>query len=600
MTHPNRNARWGHVLIEELAAAGLAGLCVSPGSRSTPLTVAASDHEDLRVFSHLDERSSAFFALGRARRLGAPVGLLCTSGTAAANYHPAVLEASNARVPLVVLTADRPPELRDSGANQTADQVKLYGDAVRWFRDLPEPDTTDRTLRRLRVDAARAVSTATGTPAGPVHLNVPFRKPLEPVAVPGDEPEDPDGVGATGRDGSFVESETGSRALPDAAVDRLADRIADASRVVLVAGPAGPPGAAPPSLADLGRITGAPILADPLSGARFGIPGASDSHDPPFVCGGFDAYLGTDAVEDWPEPDVVLRIGASPTSKPLRTYLAASDAHQVLIDPAGGWREAEFAVAEHVVADEAPTLAALTETLSDRGVDPKGRDRTDYRERFEAAERAHWSILEGSMERERLEGGVVPAVLDAMPDPSTLFASNSMPVRDVDRFARPDERSITVLANRGVSGIDGVTSTALGAASATDDPLVAIVGDLAFYHDMNGLLAAGRCEVDATIVLVNNDGGGIFHALPIEQFEPPFTEAFKTPHGLSFDPTEALYDLEFTRVDDLSALTETCRGAIGDGRLDVIEIAFDAEASHRTREALTAELDAALSADDSS
>src|SRR6056297_84733 len=187
---PNRNTLWARTLVAELAAAGVEGVCIAPGSRSTPLTVAFAEHPDIRVFSHLDERSAAFFALGRAKRTGKPTPLVCTSGTAAANFHPAVIEANQARVPMLVLTADRPPELRDSGANQTIDQQKLYGDAVRWYADLPEPEPEARKLRSFRTTAARALAESTGTPPGPVHLNVPFRKPLEPVEVPGDVPED--------------------------------------------------------------------------------------------------------------------------------------------------------------------------------------------------------------------------------------------------------------------------------------------------------------------------------------------------------------------------------------------------------------------------
>jgi len=618
MTAPNRNALWAEILIEELATAGLESVCLTPGSRSTPLTVAAHDHDDLRTFSHLDERSSAFFALGRARYTGEPVGLVCTSGTAAANFHPAVLEADEGRVPLVLLTADRPAELRDSGANQTTDQTKLYGGAVRWYRELADPEPDDRKLRRLRVDAARAVGAATGTPPGPVHLNVPFRKPLEPVEVPGDVPEDLAGLGADGRPDGFVSLESGRVEPPADAVDGIASAMVEHEPVLLVAGPSDPPPADGSSLAALARATGAPLLADPLSGARFGHApparrGDSPVADLPLVCGGYDAYLDTDAVEAWPEPEVVVRTGASPTSKSLRRYLAGTAARQVLIDPAGDWREAEFVASDLVAAAPGPTALALADAVRERGIDPDAAGRADYRERFVDAEAAHWSIVEdlreagsegkeagvstsgsGRGEPAPFEGAVVPAVLDALPDGGTLFASNSTPVRDLDRFGAPREAPLVALGNRGVSGIDGITSTVLGAASASDGPLVAIVGDLAYYHDANGLLAAARCGVDATIVLVNNDGGGIFHRLPIESFDPPFTAAFKTPHGLSFDATAELYDLSFQGAADVPALAAACERAVGREGLDVIEVRSDAGESQRRREGLVRALDAAL------
>jgi len=599
MSYPNRNTLWAETLIEELVAGGVDAICVAPGSRSTPLTVAAAEHPDLRVFSHLDERSAAYFALGRARRTGEPTPLICTSGTAAANFHPAVIEANQARVPMLLLTADRPPELRDSGANQTIDQEKLYGDAVRWYRDLPEPEPTGRKLRRLRTDAARALAEATGVPAGPVHLNVPFRKPLEPTGVPGDVPDDlaeREPLGAEGRDGPYVRTTGGRPTLNDAALERLADELAGAERPLIVAGPTDPmtasdataPGVAPDAVSRLASELAAPILADPLSGLRFG------SHaDAAPVLGGYDGYLDDRVVGDWPDPDVIVRFGASPTSKPLRNYLRDADAPQILVDPAGEWREATFTATDVVAADPERTIRGLADRLSADAAAASG-DVTEaanaWRDRWLAAERDYWAAFEelddDPGDDELYEGSVVAAAVERAPDPATVFVSNSMPVRDLDRFGRPREADLSVLANRGASGIDGIASTALGAGSATDDPLVLVTGDLAYYHDMNGLLAVARCGVDATIVLINNDGGGIFHLLPIEAFDPPFTEQFKTPHGLDFAPTGELYGLEFSRVETLAAFRDAYDASLAAAGTQVIEFRIDGEASHRTREAI--------------
>ncbi|ELK45625.1 2-succinyl-6-hydroxy-2,4-cyclohexadiene-1-carboxylate synthase, partial [Haloferax sp. BAB-2207] len=243
MTAPNRNALWARTFADELARTGIDAVCIAPGSRSTPLTEAFDRHDDIETFSHLDERSAAYFALGRARRTGEVTPIVCTSGTAAANFHPAVIEASQARVPMLVLTADRPPELRDSGANQTVDQEKLYGGAVRWYKDMPEPEATDRKLRSLRTTAARAVSEATGVDAGPVHLNFPFRKPLEPTYVEGDVPADLDPEALDGRSGSrpYVKTTAGAPELSDDHLRKLADDLA-VDRGLVVAGPADPPG----------------------------------------------------------------------------------------------------------------------------------------------------------------------------------------------------------------------------------------------------------------------------------------------------------------------------------------------------------------------
>ena len=573
MTDPNRNTLWGRVLVDELAAAGIDAVCVSPGSRSTPLTVAFARHDDVEVLSHLDERSAAYFALGRARRTGRVTPLVCTSGTAAANYHPAVIEASQSRVPLLVLTADRPPEIRDSGANQTIDQEKLYGDAVRWYRDVAEPEATPRKLRSLRTTAARAVARATGTPAGPVHLNLPFRKPLEPTPVEGDVPADLPEAAVEGRDGPFVDATTGVPELDD---DRLRDLASSLSapRGLIVVGPADAPGVDPEAVAALAHVTGFPVLADPLSGVRYG--GVVRTTP---VVGGYDGYLGARVREAWPDPDVVVRTGASPTSKPLRNYLAAVDADQYVVDPAAGWREAAFTATDLVVADPTRLFARLSRLLAGPGSD-------DWRARWVDADATHAAALDDS--EAFCEGRILSDVVDLAPDPSTLFVSNSMPVRDLDRFGPPTTTSVTALGNRGASGIDGIVSTALGAGSATTDHLTLVTGDLAYYHDMNGLAALERCDVEATVVLLNNDGGGIFHVLPIEEYDPPFTSQFVTPHGLDFEPTGDLYDLSFARVEggDRDAFRAAYAEATAVEGSHVVEVRTDAEASHEVRDRL--------------
>ena len=621
---PNRATLWGQVVCAELAAAGVSGVCFAPGSRSTPLTAAAIAHPHIEVFSHLDERSAAFFALGRGRR-GELTPVICTSGTAAAEFHPAVIEADRARVPLLLLTADRPPELDDSGANQAVDQEKLYGDAVRAYRDLPGPGTDPRKLRSLRVTVCRAVATAHGNSPGPVHLNARFRKPLEPTEEPGDVPDDlaeraP--LAARGRDGPFVRVNQGRLEPAPSDLDALAAAIAEADRGLLVAGPADPlvgdEGADyAAEVADLARATGFPLLADPLSTVRFG-PHASDA----LVCGGYDSYLDTGT---WSDPDLVVRVGASPTSKVLRGYLRDAETRQVLVDPIGGWREATFTASDLLVCDPARLARGLVERLApDRPTDDTGNDdggshdsgnddgdsdgtdpgvdrsaeTTVWRERFADAESRYWDLLDTAHDERFFEGTVVADVAALAPDRCTVFVSNSMPVRDLDRFARPRNDSVTALSNRGASGIDGITSTALGAGSVDNDPLVLVLGDLAYYHDMNGLLAVSRCGVDATIVLIDNDGGGIFEMLPIADFDPPFTEGFVTPHGLDFAPTGDLYGLEFTRTDDRETFRERYRESLSSEGTQVIAVEFDGAASHRYREEVHESVCAEIGADE--
>jgi 2-succinyl-5-enolpyruvyl-6-hydroxy-3-cyclohexene-1-carboxylate synthase len=575
MSVPNRNTLWGRVVVDELAKAGVDTAVLAPGSRSTPLAVAFAEHDGVEAVSLLDERSAAFFALGRARRTGRPTPLVCTSGTALANLHPAVVEADRARVPMLLLTADRPRVLQDSGANQTVDQEKLYGDSVRAYRTLPEPAPDGRKLSALRTALSRAVATATGTEPGPVHLNCPFEKPLEPVEVPGDVTGaflDAEREAVEGREGPWVDVTAGRMALSSDRRTRLADAVESAERGLVVAGPDS--GLDTDALYGLALATGYPVLADPLSGVRFGDHVPADGV---CVCGGYDSWVGAlDPTDPADAPDLVLRFGASPTSKPLRHYLRDSGARQVVVDPAGGWREATFTATDLVTAD--PTRLA---------VDLAGRvDRESgvWHERLAALEREYWSLVDD--DDAWFEGAVLREAVAGLPDPATLFVSNSMPVRDLDRFGEPRSAAVTALGNRGASGIDGVTSTALGAGHATDDPLVLVVGDLAFYHDMNGLLACERAGVDATVVLVNNDGGGIFRVLPIEAFDPPFTGYFRTPHGLEFAPAAELYGLEFVSTDSRAGFRDAYRASLASPGTQVVEVRVDGETSHRHREAL--------------
>ena len=603
-------------MVDELVASGVDAVVVSPGSRSTPLTMAADRHEDLHCFSQLDERAAAYFALGRARRTGRVTPLICTSGTAAANYHPAVMEADRARVPLLALTADRPPELRDSGANQTADQEKLYGESVRLYADLPEPVAADRALRSLRTTVDRAVAVAEGADPGPVHLNVPFAKPLEPTPVPGDVPADLDPTATAGRSGPFIDVTPGTPEPDDAGLRELASAL-EADRGVIVAGPADPPGLDPEAVTALSHATGYPILADPLSGLRFG----GHTRVAP-VLGAYDAYLAGGVTESaeprraWNDPTVVLRLGASPTSKRLRTYLAATDADQHVIDPAGRWREAAFTATNLVVAEPSRLCARLSRLIGGGGGDPAWREQWLRAERIATAfhRGAPSSVADDVAVADAAadvpagvhEGTVLQTVADAAPDPSTVFVSNSMPVRDLDRFVPPSTTNLTALGNRGVSGIDGIVSSALGAGSATTDELTLVIGDLALYHDANGLLAVGRCAVDVTVVLINNDGGGIFHKLPVESFDPPFTDSFKTPHGLAFEPLSTLYGLEYVRIDARDDGTDAPAAALADAYTraseadgsHLIEVRTDAEASQRTREQLLAAVERAVHGDD--
>jgi 2-succinyl-5-enolpyruvyl-6-hydroxy-3-cyclohexene-1-carboxylate synthase len=580
---------WAGTLVTELAAGGLETVCIAPGSRSTSLALAFHAHEDVETCSILDERSAGYVALGRGKATGRPTAVLTTSGTATANLHPAVVEAHQSRTPLLVLTADRPPELQDSGANQTVDQDDLYGDATRWSRTLQAPTTDARSLRSLRTTAARALSATTGTPPGPVHLNCPFRKPFEPSNPSGDPLAIPDST-SDARASPAVDSHHGSQTLPD--LDPLVDVVRSAKRGLIVAGPADP-GFDGTAVGQLAATTGFPLLADPLSGLRFG-----PRPDGATVCTGYDGYLhaiedwGGSNHDEWPGPDLVLRVGASPTSKRLRTWLRDRAARQFVVDPAGGWREATFSATDLVIADPDRFAAALVDAIPEDGTATDG----EWSARFGRAERTYWSVVADAGRPP--EAAVLAGAIESAPAGGTVVVGNSTPVRDVDRFVASSDRQRTVLGNRGASGIDGVTSTAIGAAHASEGPTACVLGDLSTVHDMSGLTAIERCGVDLTVVVVNNDGGGIFHALPIADIDPPFTSHFRTPHGVDFSAVAAAVGIEYVHssVETFPAEYREC--LTGDGA-HLLEVQTDAEGHHRNRERLDERVTAAFASDES-
>ncbi len=575
MDAPNRNILFASTFVEELSGTELDAVCIPPGSRSTPLSYAFAQHDSFEVFSHLDERSAAYFCLGRARNTGVPTPVLSTSGTAAVNFHPAVVEAYHSCVPMIVLTADRPTELQDSGANQTIDQTKLYGDAVRWFHQMPEPAPEERKLNAYREKGIRALARATASPAGPVHLNFPFRKPLHPREVPEDLP-DPTGP-STSRDtpGQFEETRSPTRvpATPD--VKAVADAVNSAGTGLLITGPERGRPISPAEITRLSRETGFPIMADPLSNLRFG-PHVQEA----VVLGGYDGYMTGSFFDEYGEPDVVLRFGAVPTSKSLKNVLSSVDADQFLINSGGFWQDPDFSCRRCVDADPDAFIDSLLPEL-DRDL-----HQDDWEQRLEKIEEAYWSHLQQSPADDAVESCYVRELIQQVPGNSTMFVSNSMPVRDVDRFGQPREEPITVFGNRGASGIDGITSTALGVASTTREPVYLVTGDLAFYHDMNGLLAIHRFDLPITIILLNNDGGGIFHKLPIESYDPPFTDLFRTPHSINFSGCKDVYNLDYANVNTLVEFRSELEAVQHSSSGSVIEVNVDAEKSHRHRESL--------------
>lgn len=580
----NRNTLYAEIFVDELARAGLKHVVLAPGSRNTSLVLAFAKHEHLQKYSHLDERSAAFFALGLALATDAPTAVVCTSGTAAANFFPAIVEAHQSCVPLLVLTADRPPELRHSGANQTIDQIKLYGDYALWFVDasLPEADPPTVAIRNLRTLANRAYARANGIRKGVVHINLPFRKPLEPTPVEGDSLEvepNPYPKEALSAGRPFTLISQGDLYPSNAQTNELVKWVQESPWGVIIAGPNAIRHSPNPFLR-MSHVTGYPILAEPTSGLRY-CDTISDR-----VIGSYN-LLSLDG--DFLSPNMIIQFGDVPTSNALLTYLGkVRPKHRVLFTENGEWRDDLHTLTAVIQARPAQVIDKLDRHLSSLMDDGDYMPDATWTDRLNRMDKATWQIVEDEIQNgDYFDGGVVYDVIDLIPPESSLFAGNSLPIRHLDQFGKPVNKRIYGYANRGASGIDGNISTALGIGAARrDHPLVAIIGDVTFYHDMNGLLAVHRCGVPVTIVLLNNNGGGIFHRLPIRDFDPAFTNYFVTPHGLDFSHAARLYGLDHIQTTTRTEFREAFAASVGSGSSTIIEVCTDAQADLARRSAI--------------
>ncbi len=724
------NLEWARRIVGALVESGLAEAGVAPGSRSAPLVLAMAEFPELRVRVHLDERSAGFFALGYGRRARRPAAVVTTSGTAVANLLPSVVEASASDVPVILLTADRPRELRGADAHQTIDQVGIFGPRLRWEADLPE--ASEAGLAAVGEAARTAFACATGPPAGPVHLNIPFDKPVEPESAAswrrglerrsaenarrgrmagrspgdlgglarggsasgrGDPASDQDGLAldqgrsALNCDGPKMDqggpaldqhrpaSDQGEPVLDqdglaldqgrlaldqdgpaldqagsalshglasgrfggavEAGAELVKNELARARRPVLVAGASSDPDGEGPALIAFSARLGVPLLADPLSGARFAGGGAWGEAR---LIGGYDHFLRVPGVSERLAPDLVLRTGRTPTSAVLENALAGWRAgRQVVIDAGGTPKDHQGLADAYVRAPAGPVLdlagraEGWTGLAADEGCaglmpdegcaglaadERRGSLALDegwagltpdegraglaadegcvglaldegWARAWSEAEAATWEAVEDGLAGDAAnEGAYAAAVLGALPEGATLFVSSSMPVRDVDAFGRPAPLGIRVLGNRGANGIDGIVSSALGCAAAGEEPVACLLGDLALHHDLNGLLAARDPELGVVFVVIDNDGGGIFHMLPIREFEPAFTPCFATPHGLDFRHAARLHGLAFADADGPAQLAEIVGDAAARRATQIVRVRTEAGANRLRHEAV--------------
>ncbi|MGO9761156.1 MAG: 2-succinyl-5-enolpyruvyl-6-hydroxy-3-cyclohexene-1-carboxylic-acid synthase [Solirubrobacteraceae bacterium] len=570
--------------VDELARCGMRAACTSPGSRSAPLVLSLAREPRVRCFSHVDERCAGFFALGLAKASGLPVAVACTSGTAAAELLAAAVEAREARVPLLLLTADRPAELRENGAGQAIDQLKLFGGAAKWFFEVGVHDAGMQQLRWMRTLACRAYWTALEGSPGAVHLNFPLREPLV-----SEEPLPEDASGRT--DGapyvrrapvprwvSVQRSEDGDAAAQaDIAVSSdeayLRELVAGARRGVLIAGREERQTGLGAAAAAFAGAAGWPLLADPMSGARRGE--AAVAH--------YDALLRAEAFAGSLEPDLVLRVGDLPVSKPLRSWLAGlGDVRQVALDPEGAWQDPDSVVADSLALEPATALAQLSAWLASEDGQRARPDR-DWLASWRGADERAAEAIAGVLGGELSEPAVAAELGVLLPAQATLFVASSMPVRDIETFWPVREDPPRVLCNRGANGIDGTVSSAFGAAAHGPGPVVLLIGDVALAYDIGGLLAATRLGLKLTIVLLDNGGGGIFDFLAVSgasiarapaanddperpdevgSDEDIYTRHIATPTGLDFAKAAALYGLAHQRVASTSELRAALEHAL--------------------------------------
>ncbi|MBD2579910.1 2-succinyl-5-enolpyruvyl-6-hydroxy-3-cyclohexene-1-carboxylic-acid synthase [Oscillatoria sp. FACHB-1406] len=575
----NLNTLWASIFVETLHRLGLTTAILCPGSRSTPLTVAFARHPNIDAIALLDERSAAFFALGVAKQSRRPVALVCTSGTAAANFFPAIIEARYSRIPLLVFTADRPPELRDCHAGQTIDQTKLYGHYPNWQGELAAPELDLGRLRYLRQTLVQAWARSQFPLPGVVHLNVPLRDPLAPTPQPETqafESQVQEEVFFAGIEAiDFVPS---ASSIPQ----ELLRQWQRCDRGIIIAGLAQPPEPQDycDAIAALSQLTGFPVLAEALSPLRH------YAHLNPHLITTYDPLLRNPQLSAELAPELVLQIGELPTSKTLRAWLETTQPHRYILDSDPDNFDPLHGNAVH--------LHAALPDLVPKSADVALKKGSIYLKQ--------WLYYNTKVDENiincfknidwNFEGKAAYLLAELLPEKIAVFVANSMPTRDVEFFWQQSDRQFQIFFNRGANGIDGTLSTAMGIAHS-GGRAVLLTGDLALLHDTNGLLARNKMRGHLTVILINNEGGGIFENLAIANFDPPFEEYFATPQNIDFSQLCKTYGVEYHRVGDWLQLQEFLKSGYERG-IRILELRCDRKRDARQRQEILESLAANL------
>ncbi len=584
----NRNYFWAETFINELTSIGIKYACISPGSRNTPLTLAIAGNKKIKSFVHIDERCSAFFALGIAKAANTPVIIVSTSGTAAAELYPAIIEAYQQRVPLIVCTADRPPELLNTGANQTINQNNLYKNHIRWFVDVGLPEPIPRRIRHIKAIAKRAVFESLVHSKGPVHLNFPFRKPFEPDDYTDEIYDD---VIKTSElvlpDKKKLFEEAEINIISEKWFKEVAGYLSKYKKGLIIAGPENYNERFPRNCQKLATILGYPILADGASQLRFG------KHDKKNILFSFEGFLRSLFFNGQYKPEIIIQFGRTVTSKALELYLEKCTAIRFMINEYGDWFDpanrsnASFACKPYIFCEK------MVEHFESKKMKRNSRPKNDpppaensWVKLFEDADKLSLKIKNKFISNSEFpnECRIIEELVNLLPENSNLMISNSMPIRDFDYFAPVTQKNITIFNNRGASGIDGITSTALGLGAVEKNPTILLIGDSAFYYDLNAMLAARKYKIPLIIVLINNNGGGIFEVLPVSKFGKVFREFFIAPHDLDFSPFVKAFDGNYSLIKNWENFRIEFSKALKRKEFSVLEIKTDAVASLKLRQ----------------
>lgn len=574
----NRNFFWAETFINELTSIGIKYACISPGSRSTPLALAIAQNKKIKSFIHIDERVSGFFALGLSKAENTPVIVVCTSGTATAELYPAIIEAYQHRVSLIICTADRPPELLNTGANQTINQNNIYKNHIRWFLDVGLPEPILKRIGQIKAIAKRAVYESVVHSKGPVHLNFPFRKPFEPDAYTDEVDE------SAIKTASLVLGEkkelyktTTKNIVSEKWFKEIANHLIKHRKGLIIAGPENYDESFKQNCQKLALILGYPVLVDGTSHLRFG------KHKKENIVYNFEGVFRSESFIEKYKPEIIIQFGRTVTSKALELYFEKCTSIRFLINEYGDWfdparkADASFACSPDLFCKR------MIEHLQSKKLNSK---EFSWQDIFIKADKKSLTVKNRLINNSDFpnECRIIEEVVKLIPNNSQIMISNSLPIRDFDYFAPITNKNIFVFNNRGASGIDGITSTALGIAAAKKNRTILITGDSAFYYDLNALLAAKKYKIPLTVIVINNNGGGIFEVLPVSKLGKVFNKYFTAPHDLNFSPIVKSFGGNYSLISSWSNLKKEFNNSLKSKNFSVLEIKTDTRASLKLRE----------------